>query len=93
MDETRIESHSIISHSTICKGTQIGNHFSTNVGAAVINSDTHIHHLEHIGAMIGEDCQIQNGITINPGIIIGSECTIDSMKQIMKNIPSKTSVI
>ena len=93
MEEARIESHSIISNSILCRGTHVGNHFSTHVGAAIIPSETHVHRLQQIGAMIGEDSKLQDGITIDPGVIIGSECLINSMKHITKNIPSKTSVM
>jgi len=93
MEETRIGPQSTIYHSIISRGTTTGNHFSTFAGTAIIPTETHIHHLQQIGAMIGEDCTFQNGIIIDPGIIIGGDCTIRSMKHITKNIPSNTNVM
>jgi glucose-1-phosphate thymidylyltransferase len=93
MEETRIGPQSTIYHSIISRGTSTGNHFSTFAGTAIIPTETHIHHLQHIGAMIGEDCTFHNAITIDPGIIIGGDCTIASMKHITKNISSKTNVM
>jgi len=93
MEETRIGPQSTIYHSIISRGTTTGNHFSTFAGNAIIPTESQIHHLYHIGAMIGEDCSFHNAITIDPGIIIGGECTISSMKHIKKDIPSNTNVM
>jgi len=93
MDDIHIGSNSCLSHSLIGRGTTIGNNFSTMADKATIEIEEEYKKIDSIGAMIGEDCTIGSHIVVNPGIIIGRKCTIDSFKRITKNVSSESKVM
>jgi len=93
MEDVHINSNSFISHSIVAKGNRIGNTFSSITGKATIETEDEFKKIENIGTMIGEDCTIGSNVVIEPGIIIGRRCRIDSLKKISKNIPSESKVM
>ena len=93
MNDTHIGSNSFIKNSIIARGTIISNNFSSISGNASVEVDGELMKLKNLGAMIGEDCNFGSHVVIDPGIIIGRKCNIDSMKKISKEIPSNTKVM
>jgi glucose-1-phosphate thymidylyltransferase len=93
LDDSQIGSNSYISHSIIGRGCNIGNNFSSMVGKSVKKMEDKFDELENIGSMIGEHCTINDHVVIEPGIIIGRNCNISSMKRIIENIPSESKVM
>ncbi len=92
-DDSNISSHSIISQSIIGRGNIIGNNLSSSPGDAIVEVDNELVKMENMGSMIGEHCKIGNNVILEPGIIIGKNCKIASMKNINKNIPTEGLVI
>ena len=93
LDDTHIGSNSFISHSLIGRGCSLGNNYSSMVGKTIKIIEDKFKELENIGSMIGEDSTINNHVVMEPGIIIGRKCHINSMKRIIENIPSKSKVM
>ena len=93
MDETRIGSNASISNSVIGRGNTIDSHFSTISGRSIIEIEGEFNEVEDIGAIIGEDCNIGSHVVIESGKIIGRRCDIDSLKRIIKDIPSERKVM
>lgn len=93
MEDVHINSNSYLSHSIVAKGNRIGNTFSSITGKATIETEDEFKKIENIGTMIGEDCTIGSNVVIEPGLIIGRRCRIDSLKKISKNIPSESKVM
>jgi len=93
MDDTHIGSNSFIKNSIIARGTIISNNFSCISGDNTVEIDGEFKKLENLGAMIGEDCTFGSHVVIDPGIIIGRKCNIESMKKITKNVTSNTKVM
>jgi glucose-1-phosphate thymidylyltransferase len=94
MDDVHIASNSFISRSVVGRGNIIGNNFSTIARKSTIEIEDEFKKLEiPIGAMIGEDCVIENHVVTEPGIIIGRKCKINSLKRIIKNVPSESKVM
>ena len=93
LDDTHIGSNSFISHSIIGRGSSLGNNFSTMIGKSIKKIEDKYTELENIGVMIGEQSNISSHVAIEPGIIIGRNCNITSMKKIIKDIPSETKVM
>ncbi len=93
MDETRIGSNASISNSVIGRGNTIDSHFSTISGRSIIEIEGEFNEIEDIGAIIGEDCNIGSHVVIESGKIIGRRCDIDSLKRIIKDIPSEIKVM
>jgi glucose-1-phosphate thymidylyltransferase len=94
MDDVHIASNSFISHSVIGRGNIMGNNFSTIARKSTIEIEDEFKKLDMpIGAMIGEDCVIENHVVTEPGVIIGRKCKINSLKRIIKNVPSESKVM
>jgi glucose-1-phosphate thymidylyltransferase len=94
MDDVYIASNSFISHSVVGRGNIIGNNFSTIARKSTIEIEDEFKKLDiPIGAMIGEDCVIENHVVTEPGIIIGRKCKINSLKRIIKNVSSESKVM
>jgi glucose-1-phosphate thymidylyltransferase len=93
MDDTHIGSNSFIINSIIARGTIILNNFSCISGDNIVEIDGEFKKLKNLGAMIGEDCNLGSHVVIDPGIIIGRKCNIESMKKITKKVPSNTKVM
>lgn len=93
MDGATIGSHSFVSKSIVGKGTKISSRFSNIVGSAVIDIDGKFHRARDIGTFIGEGCEIGDGVVITPGKIVGSNCQIEPLNLINRNIPDRSKVI
>jgi glucose-1-phosphate thymidylyltransferase len=93
MNDVHIGSNSFISNSVISKGTILNNNFSSSKGEKIVKIEDEYKEIKNIGALIGEDCLIKNHVVVDPGIIIGRKCEIDSMKRIRKDIESKSKVM
>ena len=94
MDDVHIASNSFISHSVVGRGNIIGNNFSTIARKSTIEIEDEFKKLDMpIGAMVGEDCIIESHVVTEPGIIIGKKCKINSLKRIIKNVPSESKVM
>ncbi len=93
MDGVHIGSNSFLSHSIIGKGTTLGHGFSTIEGDTQIHIGKECSMVNHIGAMIGEDCRIGSKLVVDPGVIIGRGCQIAPLKHIQKSIPSMSHVM
>jgi glucose-1-phosphate thymidylyltransferase len=93
MDNSHIGTNSFVKDSVIARGTIIHNNFSSMEGEATIEIDGEFKKLLNIGSMIGEDCIIASNVIIDPGIIIGRKCKIESMSRVRNNITSGSKVM
>ena len=93
MSNARIGSGSVIKNSVIGRGCIIKNNFSSMGGSSTIEIEGEYKKLEKIGTMIGEDCNIESNVIVEPGKIIGRKCNITSLKIIRNNVPSNTKVM
>lgn len=94
MNDVHIASNSFISRSVVGRGNTIGNNFSTIARKSTIEIEDEFKKLDMpIGVMIGEDCIIESHVVTEPGIIIGRKCKINSLKRILKNVPSESKVM
>ena len=93
MEDVHVGSNSFINHSVIGKGSILRNNFSSISGKTTVELEDEFKKLENIGTMIGEDCTIGSHVVVEPGIIIGRQCDISSMKKIINNTPSGTKVM
>ncbi|UCF49164.1 MAG: NTP transferase domain-containing protein [Thermoplasmatales archaeon] len=93
MNNARIGSGSVIKNSVIGRGCIIKNNFSSMDGLSTIEIEGEYKKLEKIGTMIGEDCNIESNVIVEPGKIIGRRCNIAPLKIIRNNVPSNTKVM
>lgn len=92
MDDVRIGTGSIIHSSIIGKGVKAGMRLSADSGEANVRIDEEWHHIALLGAIIGEDTNIEDNVTIKPGSIIGAKCRIGRDKYV-RFLPDNTVVI
>jgi len=90
-DDVSIGPGCIIEDSVIDKGCVIQGHFTAFSHQAEIKIDDE-HHLVNIGAMLGEDCRLSNGIVAQPGVIVGNYSQIQAMKLISGRLPDRSLV-
>jgi glucose-1-phosphate thymidylyltransferase len=93
MNDSHIGSNSSIKNSIIAKGTIIYNNFSSLSGNNTVEIEGEYKELKNIGAMIGEDCTIGSNVIVDPGVIIGRKCKIESLKRLSKKIESLSKVM
>jgi len=81
----------IISDSVIDKGCVLKGRFTAVGGQSGvrINGETS---LINVGAIMGEDCNVESNVTAQPGVIVGNYCQIQMSKIISGNLPDKSLV-
>ena len=93
MNDVKIRSNSVLTHSVIGKGTILDHGFSSLVGESKKHFETECMHIKDIGVMIAEDSVINSHVVTNPGIIIGRRCHISPLKHVHQDIASETRVM
>jgi UDP-N-acetylglucosamine diphosphorylase / glucose-1-phosphate thymidylyltransferase / UDP-N-acetylgalactosamine diphosphorylase / glucosamine-1-phosphate N-acetyltransferase / galactosamine-1-phosphate N-acetyltransferase len=93
MNDTHIGSSSFIINSVVARGSILGHNFSSSSGENTIEVEGEYKKVKNLGCLIGEDCTIQNHVVVDPGVVIGRKCNIESMKRIRKNIQSNSKVM
>jgi glucose-1-phosphate thymidylyltransferase len=81
----------IIEDSVIDNGCVIRGHVIAGSGEADIEINEE-HHRVNIGAMLGESCNLGNGVVIQPGTIVGNYCRVQAFKMISGKLPDKALV-
>jgi glucose-1-phosphate thymidylyltransferase len=80
-----------IEDTVIDNGCVIKGHFTASSGEADIKvSDEH--HLVNVGAMLGEGCNLGNGVIAQPGVIIGNHSQIQPLKLVSGRLPDRSLV-
>jgi len=92
MSNCYMGSHSYISHSVIGDGTVMESHFKNMVGSAIIRADE-IREVERIGAIVAEDCRFGAGVTLAPGVMIGTGSIIEGEKLVSGAVPENGRVL
>jgi len=87
-----IGSGCIIQDSVIGGGCIIGGQFSTCAGEADVKVDAEYHSVK-VGAMLGENCNIGSNVVAQPGVIVGNNCKVQSLKLISGRLPDGSSVL
>jgi glucose-1-phosphate thymidylyltransferase len=93
MNDIQIGSNSYITNTILAQGNIIDHSFTSSNGERIIEIEDELKKIKNIGALIGEDCTIGSNVVVDPGIIIGRKCEIDSMKRIRNNIESGSKVM
>lgn len=93
MDDCRIGSSSTISHSVISFGSTCGSNCVAETRKQEIKLKTQHYEVKNIGCIIGEDSRIGHNVVFNPGIIIGANCKIASIKELHENVPDNSNVM
>jgi len=81
----------IINDSVIDKGCVIKGHFTASGGHSEVRVNGESP-LVNVGAMLGEDCNLDSNVVAQPGVIVGNYCQIKAMKLISGRLPDRSLV-
>ncbi|MFC2035200.1 bifunctional sugar-1-phosphate nucleotidylyltransferase/acetyltransferase [Chloroflexota bacterium] len=83
---------SIVQDSVIDEGCMIKGHFTACRGMAEVRINGE-YHTVNVGAMIGAGCNLGNNVVAQPGVIIGNNSQIQSLKLISGRLPDRSIVL
>lgn len=81
----------VLNDSVIGKGCVIKGRFAAFGGQSEIRINGESP-LVNVGVMMGEDCNVENNVTAQPGTIVGNYCQIHMQKMIGGRIPDRSLV-
>jgi len=81
----------IISDSVIDRGCVIKGRFTACSGQSEVKVNGESP-LVNVGAMLGEDCNVDNNVVAQPGVIVGNYCQIQMFKMISGRLPDHSLV-
>ena len=84
--------NSTIDNSVIGRGSLLGGHFVARSGQAEVKVDGEYHRVQ-MGAMLGEDCHIEDSVIVQPGVAIGNRCQVRALKVVRENTPDLSLVV
>ena len=91
-DNVYIGPGSSIQDSIIDRGSILGAHFIARSGEAVVEIDGEYQKVS-CGAMLGEGCNLEDGVVAQPGTMIGNYSQLRALKVVSGNIPDGSLVV
>jgi UDP-N-acetylglucosamine diphosphorylase/glucosamine-1-phosphate N-acetyltransferase len=91
-DGVEIGSNSTIHDSIIDKGCVLKGDFIARSGEAEVKIEGE-HHKVVIGAMLGEGCQIDEGVIVRPGVVVGNGSRVRALRVLQESIPDESLVV
>ncbi|MFC1963957.1 bifunctional sugar-1-phosphate nucleotidylyltransferase/acetyltransferase [Chloroflexota bacterium] len=91
-DDVNIGSGSMIQDSVIDNGCIIAGRFTGGSGPGEVKVDSEYHQV-HVGAMLGEHCEIGHGVVMQPGAIVGNYSKVQSLKLVSGRLPDRSIVV
>ncbi len=90
-NDVSIGTGSIIGDSVIGKGCVIKGRFTACGGQSEVRVDGESP-VANVGAMLGEDCNVDSNVVAQPGVIVGNYSQIQMMKMISGRLPDRSLV-
>lgn len=91
-DDVQIGPSSTLRDSIVDRGCRLGAHFVARSGEARVWVDDECHRVQ-MGAMLGEYCALEEGVIVNPGVMVGNHSRIRALKVIEESIPDQSLVV
>jgi glucose-1-phosphate thymidylyltransferase len=91
-DDVHIGTSCSIEDSIIDRGCVIGGHFCAYSEVTEMRVDRQLYTVK-IGALIGEGCEINNGVVAQPGLIAGNYCRVKSLKTVSGTLADKSLIL
>jgi len=88
MSDCGIGSHSMLSQSVLGYGVKVRSHLMASSADAFVNLEEEFYRVPNIGTLVGEDCAMGSGVSIEPGTIIGPKSRIMSGGRVTRNVPT-----
>ncbi len=83
---------STIDDSVIDHGSRLKGHLIARSGEVEVKVEGEYHRVE-VGAMLGEYCNMDGGVNINPGVLVGNHTQVKAMKLLERDIPDGSLVV
>jgi glucose-1-phosphate thymidylyltransferase len=90
-NDVSIGTGSIVSDSVIDKGCVIKGRFTAVGGKSEVRINGESPAID-VGVIMGEDCKVENSVTVQPGAIIGNYCEIQMLKMLSGKLPDRSLV-
>jgi len=88
-----IGSHTHVSHSVIGAGTAMGSHFTARHGTGFMEVENVLHTVGDAGVFIGDDCTVDDQVTVEPAVAIGHRSHLGSGAVVRKTLPPESNVM
>lgn len=93
MNDAFVGPHSTISNSVLGAGVRIASNLMASSGRADAQVEGERHVVDPLGALVGEDTEIRDGVVVEPGSIVGARCHVAAHSRIRGNVPNGTTVM
>jgi glucose-1-phosphate thymidylyltransferase len=90
-NDVNIGTGSIISDSVIDKGCVIGGRFTAVGGKSSVAINGESPSID-VGVIMGEDCKVENSVTVQPGAIVGNYCEVQMQRTLRGKLPDRSLV-
>jgi len=80
MADVQIGPFSHLSSTVVGLGSQLGSHTAASSGQAVINYRDQLHPVDNVGALVGDDCQLGDHVTLARGATLHSMVRVCDFK-------------
>jgi len=93
MDDVVLGPQSHVSNSVIASGVRVASNLMASSDKADAQVEGEWHAVERVGALVGEDTEIRDGVVIEPGSVVGARCRIAPLSRVRGNVPNGTTVM
>jgi glucose-1-phosphate thymidylyltransferase len=93
MDDVFLGPHSTVSNSVLASGVRVASNLMASSGRAEAQVEGEWHVVDPLGALVGEDTEIRDGVVIEPGSLVGARCRIGPLCRVRGNVPNGTTVM
>jgi len=93
MDDVILGPHSTLSNSVLASGVRVASNLMASSARADAQIEGEWHVVDPLGALVGEDTEIRDGVAIEPGSVVGARCRIGPLARVRGNVPSGTNVM
>ncbi len=91
-EDVSIGSGANLADCIIDRGCRIGAHFSARSGDTEVKVGG-AYHQAVIGTMMGESCEIGDGVVVSPGVVVGNQAKVKGLKLLEGNVPDGALVV
>jgi len=93
MEDAVVGPHSHISNSVLGSGVRVASNLMASSGRAEAQVEGEWHVVDALGALIGEDTEVRDGVVVEPGSVVGARCRIGALSRVRGNVPNGTTVM
>jgi len=93
MDDVFLGPQSHVSNSVLASGVRVASNLMASADKAEAQVEGEWHAVERLGALVGEDTEVRDGVVIEPGSIVGARCRTRPLSRGRGNVPNGTNVL